>query len=45
MKRILTILILVTLVVTGCDSVVTGTPIPQPQKVDCDLVFPGPGAQ
>lgn len=45
MSRILTILILATLVLSGCDRAVTGTPVPQPQKVDCDLIFPGPGAQ
>ena len=45
MKRIITALILVTLVLTGCDPVVSGTPVPQPQKLDCDLIFPGPGAQ
>lgn len=42
MLRIATI-ILATVLVAGCDTVVSGTPQPAPQKLDCDLIFPGPG--
>lgn len=44
MKRITTILIIVVLVLTGCQAAVTGTPVEEPVKLDCDLIFPGPGA-
>ena len=37
------ILILVALVLTGCSRVIDAQPVPQPQKLDCDLIFPGPG--
>lgn len=39
-----TILILITLVLSGCGPTVDGTPQPEPLKLDCDLIFPGPGA-
>lgn len=31
------------LMLVGCTHTVDATPVPQPQKVDCNLIFPGPG--
>lgn len=31
------------LVVVGCTRTVEASPVKEPQKVDCDLIFPGPG--
>jgi hypothetical protein len=42
MRRLLTPLILIVLVLTGCKPAVSGTPAPEPRKIDCDLIFPGP---
>ena len=44
------ILIAVALILTGCAPVdpeklmggIQGTPMPAPQKLDCDLIFPAP---
>lgn len=44
MKRIVT-LVLAVVLVSGCQSAVTGTPQPEPRKIDCDLIFPGPSSQ
>jgi nitrous oxide reductase accessory protein NosL len=33
----------IALLLAGCQSV-AGTPQPEPTKLDCDLIFPGPGA-
>lgn len=44
MKRVITILIIAALVLSGCQAAVTGTPVEEPVKLDCDLIFPGPGA-
>lgn len=30
------------LLLTGCQPTITGTPKPEPQKVHCNLIFPGP---
>lgn len=42
MLRTLTAILLVALL-AGCQQV-DGTPQPEPTKLDCDLIFPGPGA-
>jgi hypothetical protein len=39
------LLVLVTALVAGCSPSVSGTPQPEPTKLDCDLIFPGPGSQ
>lgn len=31
------------LMLVGCSRTVDATPVPQPQKLDCNLIFPGPG--
>ena len=31
------------LVLTGCTRTVDATPVPEPQRIDCNLIFPGPG--
>jgi uncharacterized lipoprotein YajG len=31
-----------TMILTGCQTPVTPTAIPAPQKLDCDLIFPAP---
>lgn len=36
--------VLVTVLLAGCQQAVSGTPTPEPVKLDCDLIFPGPGA-
>lgn len=53
MKRILLCASVIAVAVTGCASVgddldkvmgrsvVEGTPQPEPQRIDCDLIFPG----
>ena len=43
MRRLVAILCLVVLVLTGCARTVDATPVPEPQRIDCDLIFPGPG--
>ena len=43
MRHLVAILCLVVLVLTGCARTVDATPVPAPQKLDCDLIFPGPG--
>jgi hypothetical protein len=42
-RRLVAILCLVVLVLTGCARTVDATPVPEPQRIDCDLIFPGPG--
>ena len=32
------------ILVTGCSRTVDATPVPEPLKLDCNLIFPGPGA-
>jgi uncharacterized protein YcfL len=40
--RIHAIIVITALLLAGCQSV-QGTPQPEPIKLDCDLIFPGPG--
>jgi len=45
MKKFKNIIAVLALIVTtvGCESVVSDpNPIPEPQKLDCDLIFPAP---
>ncbi len=44
MKRLIALACLVVMVTTGCARTVDATPVPEPLKLDCDLIFPGPGA-
>lgn len=37
----LIVLAIAAVLVAGCQPV-AGTPQPEPQKLDCDLIFPGP---
>jgi hypothetical protein len=32
-------------VLTGCSKSIEGQAVPQPVKLDCDLIFPGPGSR
>jgi len=36
------ILLAAALILTGCQTPVTPTAVPAPQKIDCDLIFPAP---
>lgn len=38
----MTRLLLAALILTGCTTTTQGTPVEQPQKIDCDLIFPAP---
>jgi hypothetical protein len=44
MKRSM-LVILVAALVSGCSPSVSGTPQPEPTKLDCDLIFPGPNGR
>lgn len=33
----------IVVLLSGCTRTIEATPIPQPQKLDCNLIFPGPG--
>ena len=35
-------LVAVILLVVGCSQNVAGQSVPEPQRLDCDLIFPGP---
>jgi hypothetical protein len=37
-------LIAVVILLTGCTRMVDAHPVKEPQRIDCDLVFPGPSA-
>ncbi|WP_313673294.1 hypothetical protein [Mycolicibacterium sp.] len=43
MRKLIALACLVVLVLTGCARTIDATPVKEPQKVDCDLIFPGPG--
>ena len=43
MKHLIAIVCLLILVTTGCARTIDATPVPEPLKLDCDLIFPGPG--
>ena len=36
-------LVAAVIVVAGCTRTVDAQPVKEPQKVDCALIFPGPG--
>lgn len=38
----MTRLLLAALILTGCTTTTTGTPIEEPQQLHCDLIFPAP---
>jgi hypothetical protein len=40
-KNVLLVLALIVVTVAACESV-AGDPVKEPQKLDCDLIFPGP---
>ena len=40
----LTGIVLALLVLAGCSQPVSVNPTPEPTRLDCDLIFPGPGA-
>jgi hypothetical protein len=37
-------LILIAVLVMGCSRTIDATPVKEPQRVDCDLIFPGPSS-
>lgn len=43
MRRLIPITCLLILVITGCSRTIDATPMLEPQRIDCDLIFPGPG--
>jgi hypothetical protein len=34
----------IAVLLTGCTRTIEATPVEEPQRIDCDLIFPGPGA-
>lgn len=36
--------VVLAVVLSGCGEAIEGSPAPEPQKLDCDLIFPAPGA-
>lgn len=40
-RNILVVLALIVVTVAACESV-AGDPVKEPQKLDCDLIFPAP---
>jgi hypothetical protein len=37
-------LAMIVVLLTGCTRTIDATPVQEPRTVDCDLIFPGPGA-
>ena len=45
MRRLITIVCLLVLITTGCSRTVDATPVKAPQdRIDCNLIFPGPSS-
>jgi hypothetical protein len=40
--KLLVVALAVALILTGCQTPITPTAIPAPQRIDCDLIFPAP---
>ena len=41
--KLVTVAVLAVLL-AGCTRTIDATPVAEPQKLDCDLIFPGPSA-
>ncbi len=44
MKLAATLAFIIAVLLTGCTRTIDATPVKEPQKVDCDLIFPGPSS-
>lgn len=40
MRRVAVLVVLAAVLVSGCVSRVDGSAVPEPTKLDCDLIFP-----
>ncbi len=40
--KLLVVALAVALILTGCQTPITPTAIPAPQRIDCNLIFPAP---